>query len=71
MKTRKVYSATCGSKATNCHFLDKIKDFLSKFKVQEKDLATGFANIDIAGDGDAYPGTSPKYMDQLVCILHV
>ncbi|KAF5380949.1 hypothetical protein D9615_004126 [Tricholomella constricta] len=45
---------------------DKITDFLSKFKAQEKDLAQDFANIDIGADGDARAeALSPKYMAQL------
>ncbi|TFK76260.1 MCM-domain-containing protein [Pluteus cervinus] len=46
---------------------DAIKDFLSKFKSNEKDLATNFASIDIQGDSDAdQTNTVPvKYMGQL------
>ena len=51
--------------------LDKIKDFLSKFKSQETDLAKDFANIDIDDDEHvaAPDTTSLKYMNQLVRVL--
>ena len=51
--------------------LDKIKDFLSKFKSQETDLAKDFANIDIDDDEHvaAPDTTSLKYMDKLVRVL--
>lgn len=48
--------------------LDKIKDFLSTFKSQEKDIAQGLANINIQDQDDAV-ATDPtplKYMYQLV-----
>ncbi|KAG5645073.1 hypothetical protein DXG03_007163 [Asterophora parasitica] len=45
---------------------EKITDFLSKFKGQEKDLTLDFANIDIGAEGDARAeALSPKYMAQL------
>lgn len=43
---------------------DKIQDFLSKFKFEDKDLANNFANI--ALDGDTPP---LKYMTQLVRVF--
>ncbi|KAG5636824.1 hypothetical protein H0H81_006740 [Sphagnurus paluster] len=47
---------------------ERITDFLSKFKGQEKDLLThGFAHIDIGGDdGARAEELPPKYMAQLV-----
>jgi len=51
--------------------LDRIKDFLSKFKSRETDLAKDFANIDIDDDEHvvAPDTTSLKYMNQLVRVL--
>lgn len=49
--------------------LDKIKDFLSKFKgSQEKDLEQNFADIDIRDNENAETGESRqlKYMTELV-----
>lgn len=47
---------------------EKIRDFLSKFKSQEKDLVNDFANIDIDGRDDSTISEtgSIKYMNQLV-----
>ena len=46
---------------------EKIRDFLSKFKSQEKDLVNDFANIDIDGRDDSTTSeTRIKYMTQLV-----
>lgn len=52
--------------------LDKIRDFLSKFKGSlEKDLAQDFANIDIrTNDRDRQDDFAPlKYMQQLVRVV--
>jgi len=52
--------------------LDKITDFLSKFKGSlEKDLAQDFANIDIRTDDRAgqEESISLKYMQQLVRVV--
>ena len=47
---------------------EKIRDFLSKFKSQEKDLASDFANIDIDSRDDSATSelATLKYMNQLV-----
>ncbi|KAG6862077.1 hypothetical protein C0995_007207 [Termitomyces sp. Mi166 len=43
----------------------RITDFLSKFKGQEKDLAQDLANIDIGTDGGRQETVQPKYIIQL------
>ncbi|KAJ7578377.1 MCM2/3/5 family-domain-containing protein [Mycena floridula] len=47
--------------------MEKIKDFMLKFKFQEKDVTRGFANINIGGDNQAATSelASLKYMSQL------
>jgi hypothetical protein len=52
---------------------EKIRDFLSKFKSHDKDLANDFANIDIGSHDDNVPSetTSLKYMNQLVRVYYV
>ena len=46
---------------------DRIKEFLSTFTTQEKDLIDGIADIDLQDDDDAPARTKNlKYMQQLV-----
>ena len=49
---------------------DRIRDFLSKFKWQEKDLAQNFANIGIDDNDRGVPAELQglKYMSQLVSV---
>ncbi|KAI0672840.1 MCM-domain-containing protein [Trametes maxima] len=45
---------------------DRIKQFLSTFTTQDKDLVDGIADIDLQDDGDAHTRTkNVKYMQQL------
>jgi hypothetical protein len=49
---------------------DRIRDFLSKFKWQEKDLAQNFANIGIDDNDRGVPAELQglKYMSHLVSV---
>jgi len=53
------------------HNPEKIRDFLSKFKGAENDLARGFANIGIDDSDDASQREtiSLKYIHQLVRVI--
>ena len=52
--------------------IDRIKEFLSTFATQEKDLIDGIADIDLQDDDDAPARTKNlKYMQQLVRELYI
>jgi hypothetical protein len=72
MRKKRVRSGAAGRLYRLIRLLARIRDFLSKFKQEEKDLAQNFANIDIEDQTNGIPAEirSLKYMSQLVRVYH-
>ena len=70
MRAKKVYIHPKSSQSMLIRLSDRIRDFLSKFKWQEKDLAQNFANIGIDDNDRGVPAELQglKYMGQLVSV---
>ena len=70
MRAKKVYIHPRPSQSMLMPLSDRIRDFLSKFKWQEKDLAQNFANIGIDDNDRGVPAELQglKYMGQLVSV---
>lgn len=68
MKKKRVRSCAMACRCRLTGSLARIRDFLSKFKQEEKDLAQNFANIGIEDNTNGIPAEirSLKYMSQLV-----